>query len=185
MLTVARVGWHGGRVDVDYTIAAGGAKPATAGVDFVAAGPITLNFAAGETVATIPVTINGDDDLEGLETMTVTLTNPTGGATINGSAGTATLTIADDDALINEVLANISNAHGRDRSRVHRADRHARRQPHGLLLRRVRGRRRRRAAQRRHRQRHVADLGDRPDAGQTFGANGLLVITPRLGLPGP
>jgi hypothetical protein len=109
MLTVARLGGTTGAADVDYAIAAGGGNPATAGTDFVAAGPTTLHFADGETVKTVPVTIYGDTDLEGLETLTVTLSNATNGATISGGAGMATLTIGDDDALINEVVANITN----------------------------------------------------------------------------
>ena len=68
--------------------------------------PQTLNFAANDAIATIEVTINGDDELEGLETVLVTLS---GGTTVAGR-GVATVTIADDDILINEVLANVSNA---------------------------------------------------------------------------
>src|SRR5262249_41367486 len=75
-------------------------------------GPTTLSFADGETVKTVPVTINGDTALEGSETVSISLSNATGGATINGSAGTAILTIADDDALINEGVPNISNVNG-------------------------------------------------------------------------
>jgi hypothetical protein len=110
LLTVARLGGTTGAASVDYTIAAGGSNPATAGVDFVAAGPTTINFADGETVKTVPVVINGDTALEGSETVRISLSNATGGATINGSASNAILTIADDDALINEVLANIDNS---------------------------------------------------------------------------
>ena len=80
-------------------------EPGAAG-DFVAvATPQTLNFAANQALATIEVTINGDDDLEGLETVLVTLS---GGTTVAGR-DVATVTIADDDILINEVLANVSN----------------------------------------------------------------------------
>ena len=113
LLSVARLGGtanSGNDVSVDYTIAAGGSNPATAGDDFVAAGPTTIHFAEGQTVATIPVTIKGDTLLEGNETLTVTLTNATNGATIKSGADVATLTIADDDALINEVLANVSTS---------------------------------------------------------------------------
>src|SRR4029077_7105000 len=78
--------------------------------DFIAAGATTLHFAEGQSVATVPVTINGDLLLEGIETLTVTLTNATHGATIKSGANVATLTIADDDALINEVLANVSTS---------------------------------------------------------------------------
>jgi hypothetical protein len=110
LLSVARLGGATGDAHVDYTIAAGGANPATAGVDFVDGGPTTLDFADGQTVATVPVTIKGDTVLEGNETLTVSLTNATGGATIKSGADVATVTIADDDALINEVLANVSTS---------------------------------------------------------------------------
>jgi Calx-beta domain len=107
LLQVARLGGSAGAVSVDYTISAG---TATAGTDFVATtSPLTLNFAVNQTVMTIPVTINGDTALEGSETVTVTLSNAVG-ATIKNGADVATLTIADDDALINEVLANVSTS---------------------------------------------------------------------------
>lgn len=101
-VTASRLGGVSGEVSATYTIAAG---TADAG-DFVA-DTGTVTFAAGETRKTIDVQINGDTELEGNETLTVTLSNATGGASI-GSNDTATVTIADDDALINEVLANIS-----------------------------------------------------------------------------
>ncbi|TWT43126.1 Calx-beta domain-containing protein [Botrimarina hoheduenensis] len=102
LLEVYRVGGVTGAASVNYTITAG---TATAGSDFVAASG-TLNFASGETVKTIPVDILGDTALEGNETVVVTLS----GAPIVAGQGVATLSIGDDDALINEVLANVSNA---------------------------------------------------------------------------
>ncbi|MGE3240189.1 MAG: DNRLRE domain-containing protein, partial [Pirellulales bacterium] len=106
-LTVARVGGTAGTVSVDFDIAAGpGSNGATVGVDFDPDNPAadTLTFGPGETVKTIFVTIHGDTALEGAETISVSLNNPTGGATIDAAADDALLTIADDDALINEVL---------------------------------------------------------------------------------
>ncbi len=99
-IDVARVGGTTGSLTVNYAIAAG-----TAGsVDFTATtGSIT--FADGEAFAQVPVVIAGDTALEGNETVTVTLS----GAPIVGDS-VATLTIADDDALINEVLANVSSS---------------------------------------------------------------------------
>lgn len=101
MLEVARVGGITGAASIDYAITAG---TATAGSDFTAATG-TLNFADGEAFKTVPVEILGDTILEGSETVTVTLS---GGPVVSGEA-VATLTIGDNDALINEVLANISN----------------------------------------------------------------------------
>lgn len=101
-ITVSRTGGVSGEVSAAYTVSAGTAQAG----DFVADSG-TVTFAAGETRQTIDVVINGDTELEGSETLQVTLSSPTGGATI-GTESVATLTIADDDALINEVLANIS-----------------------------------------------------------------------------
>jgi hypothetical protein len=102
---VARLGDVAGPASVNYTVTADGANPAQA-ADFVAvATPQALNFAAGEALAEIEVTINGDTTLEGLETVLVTLS----GGTIEAGRDVATLTIADDDILINEVLVNVSN----------------------------------------------------------------------------
>ncbi|HEX8443383.1 MAG TPA: Calx-beta domain-containing protein [Allosphingosinicella sp.] len=56
----------------------------------------TLNFAANEFSKTITLSVTGDTLVEGDETFTVTLSNPTAQATI--SDGSATGTITDNDA---------------------------------------------------------------------------------------
>jgi hypothetical protein len=105
-IEVARLGDLSGAGSVNYTVTAGGANPAQP-ADFVAVPtPVALNFAPGQGVATIEVTINGDTSLEGLETVLVMLS---GGGVVAGR-DVATVTIADDDILINEVLANVSNS---------------------------------------------------------------------------
>jgi hypothetical protein len=71
---------------------------ATAGDDYTSVGGQffgTLMFAPGETNKTFSIPINDDTDVEGNETITLTLSNPDN---VNlGSPITATLTITDDD----------------------------------------------------------------------------------------
>lgn len=112
-LPVTRSGGVTGTVTVDYSITAG---TATAGDDVVLATG-TLTFLANEAIQNVPVTIVGDTDLEGWETVNVTLSNPTGGATIRSGAAAETLTIGDNDALISEVLANVSNSASNETNR--------------------------------------------------------------------
>jgi len=80
-------------VTVHYATADG---TATAGSDYVATSG-DLTFAPGQTVATFPVTINGDLVNEADETFTVALSNPSPNAVIN--VGTAQGTITNDDPI--------------------------------------------------------------------------------------
>ncbi len=68
---------------------------AAANCDYNTAGA-TLQFAANEASKTITVSIVDDGYVEGLETLTLTLSNPTGMGL--GSPATTTITIADNDA---------------------------------------------------------------------------------------
>ena len=77
---------------VDYTTTAG---TATAGSDYnTTSGTLTFT-SGGATSQTISVPIYGDVEIEGDETFTLTLSNPTGGATIGTVSATGT--IIDDD----------------------------------------------------------------------------------------
>lgn len=80
-----------GAASVDF---ATGDGTATAGSDYAAAIG-TVRFADGETSKTITITVNGDVEIEGDETVNVTLSNPRGG-TIGDGAGVGT--IQNDDA---------------------------------------------------------------------------------------
>jgi hypothetical protein len=91
-ITVIRANGAASGVTVDYTTTGG---TATSGDDYAAASG-TLTFAAGQTSATFAVPIVDDAAHEGNETVTLTLTNPTGQARL-GLQKTATLTIVDDD----------------------------------------------------------------------------------------
>jgi len=105
-VTVERTGDTSSPVTVDYAssdhsnIAAfipctsPGAGFASSRCDFTTAIG-TLTFAAGETSKTFNVLISQDNYVEGPETLTLTLSNPTGGA-VFGVPATATLEISDD-----------------------------------------------------------------------------------------
>ena len=85
-------------ISVDY--ADRGTGSATAGTDYVAVAAGTLEFKAGETRKTIDVTLTGDGDDEGDETIVLRLSSPKN-AIFAGSAATldGTGTIADDDTV--------------------------------------------------------------------------------------
>ncbi len=94
-LTVTRTGGSDGAVTVDYAVTGGTATGS--GTDFTLASG-TLNFADSETSKTITVSIVDDATYESDETVEVTLSNATGGASL-GADKVATLTITDDDAV--------------------------------------------------------------------------------------
>ena len=81
-----------GRVTVDYATSDG---TATAGADYTSTSG-TLTFDAGETAKTVSVPVLDDSHDEDSETLTLTLSNPSG-ATI--ADGTATGTITNSDAM--------------------------------------------------------------------------------------
>jgi uncharacterized delta-60 repeat protein len=95
VLTVNRTGGATGTVTVDYATNDG---TATAGVDYTATTG-TLTFLDGETSKTISIPILDDGTLEGgTDTFFVTLSNPTGGATL-GAVTKSVVTIKDDDII--------------------------------------------------------------------------------------
>ncbi len=88
---VGRTGGSAGTVTVNYATSDGTAK---AGSEYTAASG-TLTFAPGQTSASFTVPII-DNPLAGNTTVNLTLSDPTGGATIAGD-GTSVLTIQDTD----------------------------------------------------------------------------------------
>jgi len=94
-ITVTRTGGSSGPVGVTYATTDGSAT--TAGSDYTAAAG-TLSWLDTDVAAkTFSVPINNDGTDEPDETLSLTLSLPTGGAVLGGP-GTAVLTITDDDA---------------------------------------------------------------------------------------
>ncbi|QDV83430.1 Calx-beta domain-containing protein [Planctomycetes bacterium TBK1r] len=95
--TVTRADELVGEFSVDYAVTGVGTNPAGA-TDFGGAFPSgTLTFAEGEDSKSLAVAVTGDFDIEPDETFRVTLSNPSGAATI--AIATANGTIINDDAL--------------------------------------------------------------------------------------
>ncbi|GGD95122.1 Calx-beta domain-containing protein [Paenibacillus nasutitermitis] len=92
-LKVSRVNGSSGAVTVDYTTSDG---TAAAGEDYTSVSG-TLTFASGEWTKTITVPILNDNDEEGDEQFTVTLSNPTGGAKLTAGASSTVVTIKSND----------------------------------------------------------------------------------------
>jgi len=92
-ITVTRTGSSDGAITVDYATSD---DTATAGRDYTATSG-TLNWADGETAnKTFTININDDNQMEGDETVIISLDNVTGTA-ILGVPDTAVLTITDND----------------------------------------------------------------------------------------
>lgn len=93
MVTVLRKAGSFGEITVQYATSNG---TATAGSDYTATSG-TLTFDVDETSKSFTIPITNDTTDEADETITVTLSNPGGGATI-GATSVLTLSITDDDA---------------------------------------------------------------------------------------
>ena len=102
-ITVVRSGGVAGNVTVDYVAANGSA---VAGSDYTANSG-TLTFTAGDISKTFSILIVDDNAAEGNETVNLTLSNPTGGATL-GAVSASVLTIVDNEIAINFSSANFT-----------------------------------------------------------------------------
>ena len=99
-LTVQRTGDTSTAVTVDYATADVSASERS---DYTTAVG-TLRFAAGDTSESFDVLVNEDSFAEGSESFTVSLSNPTGGATLSCLTAVATVNITDDAS---EPAANV------------------------------------------------------------------------------
>src|SRR5438093_3182827 len=91
--------------------ATGGTSCATNGVDYLTTSG-TLTFNSGNQIQTLPVIVCADLSIEPDETFVVTISNASGGATIQSSQKTAIGTIIDDDGaqlVIDDVSASEGN----------------------------------------------------------------------------
>ena len=95
LLTVQRTGDTNRTTTVDYFTRDG---TATAGADYSSTNA-TLTFAPGETLRTISISLMDDVLVEAAETISIVLTNPTGGIPLGGQ-NVATLFIDNDDTSI-------------------------------------------------------------------------------------
>jgi len=92
-ITVGRTGTSSGASSVVVTPSNG---TATAPGDY-SNSPITVSFASGEVLKTVTIPIVNDTQYEQSETVNLTLSTPTGGATL-GTQSSSILTILDNDA---------------------------------------------------------------------------------------
>jgi hypothetical protein len=90
---VVRAGGIASSVTVNYAVTGGTATGG--GVDYTLASG-TITFLAGQTTATIPITIVDDTSVESDESIVLQLSNPTGGASL-GTPSAATVVITDND----------------------------------------------------------------------------------------
>ncbi|HAX80798.1 MAG TPA: hypothetical protein DCY88_34410, partial [Cyanobacteria bacterium UBA11372] len=110
-VTITRTNGSSGAIAVQVLLnggsAIGGATPLAAPKDYDNSF-ITVNWADGDTSAkTVTVPIFNDPEVEGNETVNLTLVSPTGGATI-GTQNTAVLTIVDDDTQSTPIPGTLS-----------------------------------------------------------------------------
>ena len=108
-IALTRTGGSAGALTVSVTTAGG---TATAKTD-LPGGPYTVNFADGQTTATLTVPITDDTDLEGPETVLLVISSvgPRGSV---GAVNSALLTINDDESSVTFQSATVSGVEGPD-----------------------------------------------------------------------
>jgi hypothetical protein len=100
VVTIARSNNINTATTIDVIVTSG---TATIGSD-VATQVVTVNFAAGQTIAVVPMQILGDSLVEANETINLTLANPGTTGVISNTQSIASLTIGNDDVPIVPVV---------------------------------------------------------------------------------
>jgi Ca2+-binding RTX toxin-like protein len=122
-ITINRTGdtASSGSVQIQLTngTATGGNQPFASETDFDNTIQ-TIDFASGETSKSVTIPINDDNLLEGDETLTLNLVNPSGNLTVS-SQNTATLTIAANDTNIPPTVANLNISGDEDTNLIFKA----------------------------------------------------------------
>jgi hypothetical protein len=93
VITLTRTGDTSGTATLHYATSN---RVALAGVDYVPVSGV-LTFNSGETSKSFSITLKDDAQVEGVETVSLTLSNPTGGASLVGGPAQAVLNIRDDN----------------------------------------------------------------------------------------
>ncbi len=104
-VTVQRLEGSDGAISVDFATTDGSAS----NTDYTATSG-TLNFADGELSKTITVTILNETEVETDERFTITLTNPSNGATLGKITSHNTVIIDDDNGLAGNIEFSILNS---------------------------------------------------------------------------
>ena len=110
--TVTLSAESGKTVTVDYATSAETGDTATSGTDFTAKTSTTLTFDPGQEDKTFTVQTTDDTDIEGDETFTVTLSNPSN-ATISDATAKGTIE-NDDEAALDVLVSNYPDGSGSD-----------------------------------------------------------------------
>ena len=113
-VTITRAGGTDGAVSVDFNTSDGTAVAGSLRTNLRGGGDYqqtsgTVTFSDGQTSQTVMVPINNDLQIENSETIHLTLSNSTGGATL-GSQNTALLTILDNDPQVAFALTKSSGS---------------------------------------------------------------------------
>ncbi|MEM6433273.1 MAG: peroxidase family protein [Cyanobacteria bacterium P01_D01_bin.115] len=99
VVTVERTGGSAGEVSADITVTGGDAQTGTASDDVNLAFPITVTLADGVLQQTFTLPIVDDSIDETTETLELSLSSPTNGATLGGVSST-TISIVDNDPVL-------------------------------------------------------------------------------------